>query len=153
MIDTFEFWFYGQKRLLSINYVQILNDQGNPKCSETTIRNRLHDFGLFGRRRKKPLLTKKHKKARLQWAKEHRHWSISDWAKVLWTDESSFQLFSGAEQYVWRRSGEEFKEEKLAPTVKHGGGSLMVWGCFHHSGVGLQANPRAQGHAGAQGFN
>ena len=55
------------------------------------------------------------------WAKAHRDWTVSDWSKVLWTDESAFQLFPGGEQYVWRKKGEEFKEENLAPTVKHGG--------------------------------
>lgn len=29
-----------------------------------------------------------------------------------------------------------FKEENLVPAVKHGGGSLMFWGCFAASGTG-----------------
>ena len=39
--------------------------------------------------------------------------------------------------YVRRRPGEEHLDECLAPTVKHGGGKIMVWGCFHASGVGI----------------
>ena len=31
---------------------------------------------------------------------------------------------------------ERFKKECILPTVKHGGGSVMVWGCFSHAGVG-----------------
>jgi len=131
--------------------IQIKDDQGNPKCSENTIRNRLHEFGLFGRRRrKKPLLKKQHKAARLMWAKAHRDWTVSDWSKVLWTDESAFQLFPGGEQYVWRKKGEEFKRGELAPTVKHGGGSVMIWGCFHHTGVGVLK--RVEGTIDAQAY-
>jgi len=37
---------------------------------------------------------------------------------------------------VWRTSTEEFKEHCMKPTVKHGGDSVMVWGCFSSSGVG-----------------
>ncbi len=31
---------------------------------------------------------------------------------------------------VWRQPGEEYKEKCVLPTVKHGGGSVMVWGCM-----------------------
>ena len=31
---------------------------------------------------------------------------------------------------------EEYQPESLNPTIKHGGGSLQVWGCLSSSGVG-----------------
>jgi hypothetical protein len=31
---------------------------------------------------------------------------------------------------------ERFNEKYIAPTVKHGGGNVMLWGCFSHHGVG-----------------
>ncbi len=33
----------------------------------------------------------------------------------LWSDET-----------VWRRKGEEYKEKCMVPTVKHGGGSVLM---------------------------
>jgi hypothetical protein len=32
------------------------------------------------------LLFGKNQKARLQFAKEHKHWTNEEWANVLWTD-------------------------------------------------------------------
>lgn len=37
---------------------------------------------------------------------------------------------------VWRTTTEEFDPKCTVPTVKHGGGSVMCWGCFSTSGVG-----------------
>ncbi len=37
---------------------------------------------------------------------------------------------------VWRQPGEEYKDKRVLPTVKHGGGSVMVWGCMSAASTG-----------------
>jgi len=39
-------------------------------------------------------------------------------------------------QMKWSGPREEFKEDCVKPTVKHCGGSVMVWGCFSSNGDG-----------------
>ena len=57
--------------------------------------------------------------------------------KVLWTDESKFEVFgSHRRTFVRRRTGEKMLEECPTPSVKHGGGNVMVWGCFGAGKVG-----------------
>uniref|UniRef100_A0A8C9VFS6 Transposase Tc1-like domain-containing protein n=1 Tax=Scleropages formosus TaxID=113540 RepID=A0A8C9VFS6_SCLFO len=33
---------------------------------------------------------------KLAWAMEHCHWTTEDWKKVLWTDESKFEMFGSS---------------------------------------------------------
>ena len=108
------------------------------KVSVTTIRRCLRNSGLFGRvARRKPLLSAHHRRNRLSFAKRHLHWTFHDWEKIIFSDESRFQLFySNGRTYVRRRKGEEFKEHCIIPTVKHGGGSIMVWGWLSAAEVG-----------------
>ncbi|GFV70371.1 HTH_Tnp_Tc3_2 domain-containing protein [Trichonephila clavipes] len=35
-----------------------------------------------------PLLNARHRFARLAWARERRDWSVEDWKRVTWSDES-----------------------------------------------------------------
>jgi len=37
---------------------------------------------------------------------------------------------------VWKLPNQAFKRQNLKPTVKHGGGFVMVWGCMASNGVG-----------------
>ena len=59
------------------------------------------------------------------------------WKDVLWSDETKINLFgSGGVQHVWRRPGQEFNDQCIVPTVKHEGGSVMIWGCMSLAGTG-----------------
>ena len=48
-----------------------------------------------------------------------------------WTDETKMELFGHQQRrYVClEKEGEAFVEKKILPTVKHGGGSIVLWGC------------------------
>ncbi len=106
--------------------------------SAQTIRHTLQQVGLHGRRpRRKPLLKLAHKKACKQFAEDNLAKSMNYWNHVLWSDESKVNLFgSDGVQHVWWRPGEEYQENYALPTVKHGGGSIMVWGCMSAAGTG-----------------
>nr|CAH7714371.1 unnamed protein product [Callosobruchus chinensis] len=53
-----------------------------------------------------PLLTARHRTARLQWARAHQDWLLLQWRKVLFLDESRFGLVSDDyRERVWRERG------------------------------------------------
>ena len=59
------------------------------------------------------------------------------WNHILWSDETKMNLFgSDGVKRVWRQPGEEYKGNCVLCTVKHGGGSVMVWGCMSATGTG-----------------
>lgn len=126
------------RRLTAPELTARLNETKVNPVSVSTVKRRLKDRGLNGRiALKKPLLRPQNKVKRLAWAKMHRKWSINQWNKVLWTDESKFQLFgSNRRVFVRRRVGKRASEQCTVATVKHGGGSVMVWGCFGNDCVG-----------------
>ncbi len=106
--------------------------------SAQTIRHTLQQVGLHGRHpRRKPLLKLAHKKACKQFSDDNMAKSMNYWNHVLWSDESNVNLFdSDGVQHVWWRPGEEYQENCALPTVKHGGGSIMAWGCMTTAGTG-----------------
>lgn len=115
-----------------------INAMSSKPISVSTVKRRLNSYGLRGCiAKRKPLLRSVNVKKRLTWAKEHYSWTYQQWCKVLFTDESKFQLFgSHRRQYVRRRQNESLLSQCLQPTIKFGGGSIIVWGSFSGSGVG-----------------
>ena len=106
--------------------------------SESTVRRRLHEVGLYGRvARKKSYVNWVNRRKRLEYAKNYREKPLGFWNKVLWSDESKFNFFgSNGKVTGWRSVKEEFEPECTIPTVKHGGGNVKCWGCFSSSDVG-----------------
>ncbi|KAL1256371.1 hypothetical protein QQF64_011916, partial [Cirrhinus molitorella] len=105
---------------------------GCQPVSAQTIRRTLHQIGLHGcGPRRKPLLEMMHKKARKQFAEDKQIKDMDYSNHVLWFDENKINLFgSDGVKRVWRQPGEEYKNKCVLPTVKHGGGTVVVWGCM-----------------------
>jgi hypothetical protein len=84
---------------------------------------------------KKPFLSERNRVKRLQWARDHLHWTPQQWRSVLWSDESKFVIRYRASRKVWRLNGERLNPKNTMKTVKHDK-KVMVWGCFTYGGVG-----------------
>lgn len=96
-----------------------------------SVRSVLRSGGYHSRvPRKKPFISEINKA-------KHINDDESFWKTVVFSDESKFNLFGcDGKQKVWRKKNEQLQSKNLIPTVKHGGGSVMVWGCMSAAGVG-----------------
>ena len=60
------------------------------------------------------------------------------WNKVVWSDESKFNLFhSDSRTYIDYQKIVMRTVYTIQDTVKHGGGSVMVWGCICDNEKGI----------------
>ncbi|KAG2458616.1 TC1A transposase, partial [Polypterus senegalus] len=112
-------------------------ERGEPS-RRTNISAAIHQSGLYGRvARQKPLLSKRHMAACLEFAKRHLKDSQTMRNKILWSDETMIELFSvNTRHHVRRKPGTGHHQASTIPTVKHGGGSIMLWGCFSSARTG-----------------
>ncbi len=94
------------------------------KESRATTHRRVNEFGYSCRQR------------HLTWAKEKKNWTVAQWSKVHFSDESKLCI-SFCNQYPkdWRKGGEAHIPSCLKSSVKipH---SVMIWGAMSSAGVG-----------------
>jgi len=79
---------------------------------------------------RKPGLNVAQKRARLAFCISHQDWTLEDWKKVIWSDETSVVL--GARRgstHIWRKSNEAFEKSVIRNRWK-GYSEFMFWGCF-----------------------
>ncbi len=115
-------------------------DKGIP-ISRFTVSRELHKAGMkSGTKKKKPFISEKNKKTRLQFAQAHKDWTVEDWKDVVFSDETKINRFgSDGCEWAWFRDKEGLQKRNVKQTVKHGGGGLMLWGCITVDGVGYLA--------------
>ncbi len=71
----------------------------------------------------------------LTWAKE-KNWTVAQWSKVLFSDESKFCIsFGNQGPRVWRKGGEAHSPSCLKFSVKFPQ-YVMIWGAMSSAGVG-----------------
>lgn len=122
----------------AVDAAKIFNQDLPRALSTQTIRNALRDEGLVAKKKKKkPKLTRKNRKARLKFARDHQDWTIEDWKRVIWSDETKInRIGSDGNTYCWVDKDEGLSERTVSETVKFGGGSVMAWGCMTWAGAG-----------------
>ena len=81
-----------------------------------------------------PRLTDQQKKNRLLFCKERRHWTAADWKRVLFSDESPFELFHPPNRQndrIWAKDREKLPTFQ---TVKHPA-KIQVWAVMSHQAL------------------
>ncbi len=94
------------------------------KASRATTHRCVKEFGYSCRQR------------RLTWDKEKKNWTVAQWSKVLFSDESKFcTSFGNQGPRVWRKGGEAHSPSCLKSSVKFPQ-SVIIWGAMSSAGVG-----------------
>ena len=83
-----------------------LNETGISVSRRTVSRRLVEEFGLMSRKpERKPRLTLKMKKKRLQFALQHKDWTCAQWSNALFLNESTVQQFAVRKKNVRKSQG------------------------------------------------
>ncbi|GFV74635.1 transposable element Tcb2 transposase [Trichonephila clavipes] len=71
---------------------------------------------------------------------KYKNKPIDFWTEVIFSDESKFEIFTPPSiQKIWRKNKTALEPKNVLPTLKHGGGNVMLWECVAHNGAGSLA--------------
>lgn len=114
--------------------------------SDRTIRRYLCRNGLYGRiAAPKPKLTPDHIRKRIDFCRSKRDWTLRDWNRVIFTDESKLEINPRRKQFVNARHVSKYCTE----TTKFSK-SLMVWGAIR--GDGYRTLVKCQGTVNSEQY-
>jgi transposase len=122
----------------AVHAAKVLREGREVGFCDNTLRSALRDVGLSACEKiPKPCLSKKNVRERLRFARIHEEWTVEDWKRVVFSDETKINRFNAdGRTWCWVNDQKIFPDRAVKQTVKHGGGSLMLWSCMTARGVG-----------------
>jgi transposase len=106
------------------------------ECSARTVRRRLDEAGLLGRvSRKEYAFHDRDIQRRLAFAEGYEKWTVADWGRVIFSDETHIEVYGRSRVWVQRPSGAAFDPQYMCERVPHSE-RVSLWGCFCARGVG-----------------
>jgi transposase len=78
----------------AVAVAKALSDVTNQPIHPQTVRRSLREAGLKAKKKKKkPFLSKRHRKERLDFAIKHQHYTVEDWKHHIFSDETKINRF------------------------------------------------------------
>ncbi|GFX72901.1 transposable element Tcb1 transposase [Trichonephila clavipes] len=78
--------------------------------------------------RKKPYISEVNRKRRLEFVMKYKNKPMDFWKKVIFSDESKFEIFTPPGiRKIGEKNKTALEPKNVLPTLKHGGGNVMVW--------------------------
>ena len=107
----------------TVQVTKVLNNIIIQPLSTNTIHFHLKKAGMKSMVKSKcPLLSGRHCKAHLDYAYVHKDYTIEDWKKVIWSDETKINCLGSDEcKWTWKWAGEGLCDKLVDGTLKFGG--------------------------------
>jgi hypothetical protein len=78
---------------------QLQHSASGSNVSTRTVSRELHEMDFDCRAAAhKPKIIMRNAKLRLEWCKARRRWTLEQWKRVLWSDESCFTIWKSNKQ-------------------------------------------------------
>jgi hypothetical protein len=72
-----------------------------------------------------------------QFAEYYQHWEFKQWGNAIWSDKTMICRFGRpGKEMVWKCARKKKKSDQYRKTMKHGRGSVRIWGRMTIHGVG-----------------
>lgn len=113
------------------------NEERPEPVSRRTIQHNLHKNNYRRSVAKKKLVIKEiNRKKRLAWCRGKRQWSVENWKRVIFSDESKIMIGHDERVRIWRKRDEGWRPDLVEKRNSQAKYEVMIWGCICWEGVG-----------------